>query len=129
MTEPANCIPLPQETAPRPIVRPLPPEKPARLLDNHGYAARGLSTVLFRVDVGWFEAYWYGQQTGARLPAIRRIIRQLRDALVVSWVHHPIWQARKNASRIEQREVPDSVAGVASGDNAAPTTSVAGMAL
>jgi hypothetical protein len=37
--------------------------------------------------------------------------------LVVSRVHHPLWQARKNASRIEQREVPDSVAGVASSDN------------
>ena len=99
--------PLLHGTASRPIVRPLPLEDVQRTASPYADSASVLRAALYRVDEGWFDAYWYGQQSAAKARMIPRLIRRLRGTIAAAGV---IRHLRKAASGVGEHHVPEAVA-------------------
>jgi hypothetical protein len=99
--------PLLHSTASRPSVRPLPLEDVQRATGPYVDSANVLRTALFGGGEGWFDAYWYGQQSGAKPRMLPRLIRRLRGTIAAIGV---IRHVRKGASGVGEHHVPEAMA-------------------
>lgn len=75
-------------------------------------AADVMRKAVFRVDDGWYDAYWYSECPTAkpRLLSLSRVIRQLGDAIDAVHVRALGWPARRNTPAITHPRAEDLVA-------------------
>jgi hypothetical protein len=76
-----------------------------RATGPYGDPANLLREALFHVDDGWYNAYWYGQQSAAKARMIPRLFRQLWDTIAAAGI---IWYVRKAASGVREHHVPEA---------------------
>jgi hypothetical protein len=95
MVRQASHTQLFPEAKPRSLVLPLPPGG----IEGAGGTDQGSAgiarTILFGIDMDWYNAYWYGEQSDTRQRLRGKLVRGLRDATGAAWARLAIWSARK----------------------------------
>jgi hypothetical protein len=91
------------------IVRPLPLEDTRRISGPYADSASVLRAGLFRVEEGWFDAYWYGRQSAAKPRLLGRVARLLRG-MIAAARFGLMRRIRKGASSANEHQAPDPLA-------------------
>ena len=67
-------------------------------------AADVMRKAVFRIDDGWYDAYWYSERPAAKPRLLTRVIRQLGNALGAVRVRPLGWLALRDSSAVIRRE-------------------------
>jgi hypothetical protein len=67
-------------------------------------------TVLFRVDEGWYDAYWFGECPASRPRLLARVVRSLLAMIAAARAHYSGSPARHGASAMPPHRAKDLVA-------------------
>jgi hypothetical protein len=92
------------------IVRPLPLEDARRFSGPYACSASVMRAGLFRVDEGWFDAYWYGQRSAAKPRLLGRVVRLLRS-MIAAARSGLMRSTRRGASDAHEHQAPDPLVG------------------
>ena len=83
MVDAVRNIPVPNGKSHGAIVRPLPIEELGRNVGARRDAGSVMAGMLFSVDPGWFDTFWYREQPAPRASIVGKAMRRLWRALAV----------------------------------------------
>jgi hypothetical protein len=73
-------------------------------------AADVMRKAVFRIDDGWYDAYWYSERPAAKPRLLSRVIRQLGNAIAAIRVGPLGRPARRNTPTVTHPRAEDLMA-------------------